>query len=212
MSEEASRKKIMVVDDTKDMVWTVKQMLGSEGYEMMEAGGGLECLQKLYEAKKKPDLILLDVMMHPMDGWVTLRTIKNDDKLKHIPVSMLTALPPDEEVIGSNTISMIENYIVKPFTKAELLEKVDDVFKQMDSTGVVVKNLKEMKIPEVADEYEHLATELLRRKRVVESMEKSRDLDLVSDRSSMEDLVSKQKEMIRVMEKRIGIIREKYGV
>ena len=209
---EYEGKKIMVVDDTKDMVWTVKQMLGSVGYEIMEANGGIECLQKLYQVKKKPDLILLDVMMHPMDGWVTLKTIKNDDKLKHIPVSMLTVLPPDENVVGAATISMIENYIVKPFTKPELIEKVEDVFKQMDYTETVVKALRERKIPEVADEYEHLATEVRRRKRVIESMEKSRDLDLISDNEKMDHLITRQKELIAVMEKRRDVIRKKYGI
>ena len=65
------RKKIMIVDDTKDTVWTMKKMLESAGFETMESYGGIECLQKLYEVKKKPDLVLLDIMMEPMDGWVT---------------------------------------------------------------------------------------------------------------------------------------------
>jgi len=213
MSEENIKKTVMIVDDTKDMVWTVKQMLGSAGYGVMEAGGGLECLQKLYDANKKPELILLDVMMDPMDGWVTLKTIKNDEKLKSIPVSMLTALPPTEDVVGTSTISMIENYIVKPFTKSELLEKVEDVFRQMDATKVAVNALlKEGHDPEVAEEFEHLTTESLRRKRVVDSMEKSRTLDLVSDNKSIDYVIKRQKELIEVMEKRREIIKEKYGV
>ncbi|MDY6958944.1 MAG: response regulator, partial [Halobacteriota archaeon] len=149
MSEEPS-KVIMVVDDTEDILWTVKQILKSENYGVMEAGGGLECLQKLYDTRKKPDLVLLDIMMEPMDGWVTLKTIKNDEKLKDIPVSMLTALPPDEDVVGIKTISLIENYIVKPFTKNELLEKVSDVFLQKDQTEKEVKVLIDKSIPKVA--------------------------------------------------------------
>lgn len=212
MSEETAKRIVMIVDDTKDMVWTVKQMLASAGYDVMEAGGGLECLQKLYDAKKKPDLVLLDVMMDPMDGWVTLKTIKNDEKLKSIPVSMLTALPPTEDVVGTNTISMIENYIVKPFTKKELLEKIEDVFIQKGETEGIVQTLKEKQIPRVADEYEHIASETIKRKRVVESMERSRDLDLVSDNKSIDYVIQRQKELIQTLEKRRDMIKEKYGV
>lgn len=203
---------VMIVDDTKDMVWTVKQILRSSGYGVMEAGGGVECLQKLYEVEEKPDLILLDVMMHPMDGWVTLKTIKNDDNLKSIPVSMLTVLPPDESTVGANTISMIENYIIKPFTKAELLEKVDDVFKHIKHTESVVKNLMEKNIPDVASEYESIATESVRRKRVVESMEKSKNLNLSSDGKSIDYVIKRQKELIEILEKRRDKIKNEYGI
>ena len=203
---------VMIVDDTKDMVWTVKQILRSSGYDVMEAGGGVECLQKLYEVEEKPDLILLDVMMHPMDGWVTLKTIKNDDNLKSIPVSMLTVLPPDESTVGANTISMIENYIIKPFTKAELLEKVDDVFKHIKHTESVVKNLMEKNIPDVASEYESIATESVRRKRVVESMEKSKNLNLSSDGKSIDYVIKRQKELIEILEKRRDKIKNEYGI
>jgi len=210
MSEE-SGKVIMVVDDTEDILWTVKQILKSENYGVIEAGGGLECLRKLYDEKKKPDLILLDIMMEPMDGWVTLKTIKNDVKLKDIPVSMLTALPPDEDVVGIKTISLIENYIVKPFTKKELLEKVGDVFVQKDLTEQEVKILIDKSIPKVAEEYEHLVTEMTRRARIVESMEKSKTISLSSGKSA-DEVIRAQKEMIQVMKKRVDLIKEKYGV
>ena len=210
MSEEPS-KVVMVVDDTEDILWTVKQILKSENYGIIEASGGLECLQKLYDTKKKPDLVLLDIMMEPMDGWVTLKTIKNDNKLKDIPVSMLTALPPDEDVIGIKTIALIENYIVKPFTKKELLEKVRDVFAQKDQTEQEVKVLIDKSIPKVAEEYEHLVTEMTRRARIVESMEKSKNISLASGKSA-DEVIRAQKEMIKAMEKRVNLIKEKYGV
>ena len=206
------RKKIMIVDDTKDTVWTMKKMLESAGFETMESYGGIECLRKLYEVKKKPDLVLLDIMMEPMDGWVTLKTIKCDEKLKDIPVSILTALPPDEKVVGMDTITNIENYIVKPFTKEEILEKVAEVFNQMEEMEIVSKALREKKLIKIANEYEHLVKELYRRNRVVESMQKSLNLDLVGDTKSIKDVINKQEEMIRVMKDRVKAIRDKYEV
>ena len=150
-------------------------------------------------------------MMEPMDGWVTLKTIKNEGKLKDIPVSMLTALPPDEAVVGIKTIALIENYIVKPFTKRELLDKVRDVFVQKDRTEQEVKTLIDKSIPKVAEEYEHLVNEMTRRARIVESMEKSKNISLASGKST-DEIIRAQKEMIQVMNKRVNLIKEKYGV
>ncbi|MDY6865054.1 MAG: response regulator [Halobacteriota archaeon] len=206
------RKTILIVDDTKDSVLTMKKILESEGFETMESYSGIECLQKLYEAKRKPDLVLLDIMMEPMDGWVTLKTMKCDEKLKEIPVSILTVLPPDEKVIGIDTITKIENYIVKPFTKEEIIEKVAEVFDQIEEMEKVSKALHRKKLQKIANEYEHLVKELHRRNRVVESMQNSLNLDLVGDTRSIKDVLGKQEEMIQVMEDRIKTIREKYEV
>ncbi|MCW7076495.1 MAG: response regulator [Candidatus Syntrophoarchaeum sp.] len=88
--------------------------------------------QKLYGSREKPDLILLDVMMQPMDGWVTLKTIKADKKLSSIPVSMMTVIPPTPDIIESELIMIFENYITKPFIKTELLNKLHEAFEQRD--------------------------------------------------------------------------------
>jgi len=134
------------------------------------------------------------------------------NSLKDIPVSMLTALPPDEKVVGIETILKIENYIVKPFTKKEILDKVADVFDQMEEMKKVSKALLDNKVPKIANEYEHLVNELHRRNRVVGSMEKSLNLGLICDTRSINDVLDKQKEMTRVMKDRIKAIRDKYDV
>ncbi|MDY6930361.1 MAG: response regulator [Halobacteriota archaeon] len=206
------RKKIMIVDNTEDTVWTIKNMLESSGFETMESNSGIDCLQKLYDVKNKPDLVLLDIMMEPMDGWVTLKTIKCDEKLKDIPVSIITPLPPDEKVIGIDTITKIENYIVKPFTKEDILEKIAEVFDHLEEMEMVSKALNEKNLPKIAKEYEHLVKELHRRRRVVGSMQRSLSLDIARDMKSIKDILDKQDEMIRVMEDRINAIRGKYEV
>jgi len=71
-------------------------------------------------------------MMQPMDGWVTLKTIKADKKLSSIPVSMMTVIPPTPDIIESELIMMFENYITKPFTRTELLNKLHETFEQRD--------------------------------------------------------------------------------
>jgi len=206
-----NKKTVMVVDDTKDMVWTVKKVLKSDGYNTMEAGGGLECLQKLYESREKPDLILLDVMMQPMDGWVTLKTIKADKKLSSIPVSMMTVIPPTPDIIEGELLMMFENYITKPFTKTELLNKLHETFEQMDKINSKYDALINKKAGKVADEYKHLATEFLRRKRVVEAMKKCSSTKLKSGKP-IDEVIKNQEELIWIMEQKIAAIEHRYGI
>lgn len=204
-------KTVMVVDDTQDMAWTVKKILESDGYTTLDASGGLECLQKLYEAREKPDLILLDVMMQPMDGWITLKTIKMDNKLKTIPVSMMTVLAPTPDIIDANMIMMFEDYITKPFTKTELLDEVHDIFEKIDDIQRIYETLVDRKAGKVADEYEHLANESLRRTRVVDAMKRCSGTTLKSGKR-IDEVMENQEELIFIMDKRIAAIKKKYGV
>ena len=86
-------KRILIIDDEPDIVEMVTSMLESGGYETIGTYGGKEALELLKEMKTYdlPDLILLDIMMEPLDGWDTLKLLKSDLRLKAIPVSMLTA-------------------------------------------------------------------------------------------------------------------------
>lgn len=110
---------IMVVDDEPDIIYMLKVLLEKEGHEVIEAYSGRECLEKL--KIEKPDLILLDIVMPKMDGWETLKAIKEDGNLKSIPVVMLTAkaLPIEME---REDVKGVADYITKPFTKEDLIE------------------------------------------------------------------------------------------
>ena len=83
-------KKILLVDDFRDMVLATRIFLEGEGYDVLEAYDGIQALEILKTAT--PDLIILDVMMPRMDGWSTLTHIQADERLRDIPVLMLTAL------------------------------------------------------------------------------------------------------------------------
>ncbi|MCC7567752.1 MAG: response regulator, partial [Methanoregulaceae archaeon] len=87
---------VMVVDDSPFIVDIFMTMLERGGYRSVAAYSGEECLEILDTVR--PDLILLDIMMEPMDGWETLMHIKNRHNLRDIPVMMLTAkqLTPSE--------------------------------------------------------------------------------------------------------------------
>jgi CheY-like chemotaxis protein len=91
MSEtEGGRKRILLVDDFRDFVLATRIYLESEGFDVLEAYDGIQALDVL--DREIPDLIILDVMMPRLDGWATLTRIQNDERLRDIPVLMLTAL------------------------------------------------------------------------------------------------------------------------
>src|SRR5208283_266245 len=116
---------ILVVDDNPDVVEVFAEMLEKGGYCASAAHSGEECLNML--KKITPDLVLLDIMMEPMDGWETLTQIKGETTTAHIPVLMLTSKqlnPAEMERYGD----YIEDYVLKPVTNFELYNVIDHVF------------------------------------------------------------------------------------
>ncbi len=115
---------IMVVDDSPFIVDIFVTMLERGGYRTVAAYGGQEALDTLLTLQ--PDLILLDIMMEPMDGWETLVNIKGNLEIKDIPVMMLTAkqLTPFE---AKEYGIYIEDYILKPITHKELYDAIERV-------------------------------------------------------------------------------------
>ena len=71
--------------------------------------------------------ILLDIMMPGMDGWETLKELKKDEELKLVPVSMLTVKPLTLETFKQEDMEGLVDYIVKPFSKEDLLETLRQV-------------------------------------------------------------------------------------
>ena len=115
---------ILVVDDSPFIVDIFLRMLEKGGYRTLAAHSGEESLEIL--KLEKPDLILLDIMMEPLDGWKTLEKIKGNTITKDIPVLMLTAkqlTPGEAERYGPH----IEDYILKPITDTELFSAVEHV-------------------------------------------------------------------------------------
>lgn len=118
--------KIMLVDDEPGILLTERKMLEKEGYEVIEASSGGECLEKLKSVK--PDLILMDVMMPEMDGWETTKIIKEGDDTKDIPVVIVTVRESEDDKTRSYMYSHADGHVVKPVSREDLLETVDWVF------------------------------------------------------------------------------------
>ena len=116
--------KILVVDDSSFIVDGLVAILKKKGYLTMAAHGGDECLELL--KKDTPDIIILDIMMEPMDGWETLEKLKGNPATSIIPVLMFSAkkiTPPEAEAHRIN----IDDYVAKPVNPKQLLESIQKV-------------------------------------------------------------------------------------
>jgi CheY-like chemotaxis protein len=121
--------KIMIVDDEPDILLLVERILQKEGHDVIKAVNGLEALEKL--AEKKPDLILLDIMMPNIDGWETLRRIREQKGLKDVPVSMLTVKKLTPHIIEESIFGELVDYIQKPIAKEQLSSRVNKILKDL---------------------------------------------------------------------------------
>ena len=118
------RRRVLVVDDEPDVLLLCRVNLEFEGYEVLEAGDGVEAMTRVRE--RRPDVILLDVMMPRMDGWQVLTELKSDPDLQDIPVVMLTAKVQDQDQIRGWSAGASE-YITKPFSPLSLSQVLEDV-------------------------------------------------------------------------------------
>lgn len=117
-------KRILVIEDEKEMAEIIKVRLVREGYEADLAFDGEE---GLYKAKLlKPDLITLDIKMPKMDGYQVCEQLKADEEYKHIPIIMLTVRASEiEKKVGFAAGS--DEYIPKPYEAEDLLGKIKEL-------------------------------------------------------------------------------------
>jgi two-component system KDP operon response regulator KdpE len=116
--------KILVVDDSHDTTWLLKRTLTAEDYDVESALNGLEGLRLAYNYR--PDLVLLDVMMPDMDGWTTLRRLR---EFSEVPVIMLTAVGGETNLV-QGLDSGADDYITKPFGVEELKARIRAVLRR----------------------------------------------------------------------------------
>jgi two-component system response regulator VicR len=116
--------KILVVDDELDLTMLLQRILVREGYQVQTAEDGTAGLRLAYSFQ--PDLILLDVMMPEMDGWTMLRRLR---EFCDVPVIFLTAVGGLEPTIDGLDLGA-DDYITKPFARAELVARVQAVLRR----------------------------------------------------------------------------------
>jgi len=119
-------RKILVVDDEPGEIMVVSKFLKHNGYDVITASDGLECIAKA--ENELPDLILLDNKMPNMDGPTALVKLQASKETKDIPVIMVTAFSDEKNIAIAQNNGAIE-YVVKPFDYDVLLKKIGQVLK-----------------------------------------------------------------------------------
>ncbi len=121
--------KVLVVDDFSTMRRIVKNLLRDLGFtNIQEADDGSTALPMLQGGDF--DFVVTDWNMPGMQGIDLLRAIRADDKLKHLPVLMVTAEAKKEQIVAAAQAG-VNGYVVKPFTAATLKEKLDKIFERL---------------------------------------------------------------------------------
>ena len=118
---------ILIVEDEEDVRSMIAEILEVEGYETFEAATGLEGFKMA--KKKRPDLIVLDLMIPDRDGYAVCKDLRAEIKTKRIPILMLTALGTRDQIIkGLETGA--DDYMTKPFSPKELVLRVKSILRR----------------------------------------------------------------------------------
>lgn len=123
-------KKILAVDDEKNIRTLIEMNLKRAGYDVITASDGDEALEKIH--KENPDLVVLDVMMPRKDGFEVLRLLRADIATMDLPVIMLTAKSQNADIFRGWQ-SGVDSYLTKPFNPMELLTFIKRIFTNSDN-------------------------------------------------------------------------------
>jgi CheY-like chemotaxis protein len=185
---------ILIVDDSTFIIEGLVAIL-KKSYRPLAAYSGEQCLEIL--KSEKPDIIILDILMEPMDGWETLARIKTNPQTRDIPVLMFSAKKISPEEAEEHRIS-IDEFISKPVTPHKLIEAIENVLSRKKANRADIENWKDAGIEQVKiDEYITLTTNL------------EVDLGLLQNMKVQHDLVHDDKNNLDLLEKEITAIEQR---
>ncbi|MGB2897628.1 MAG: response regulator transcription factor [Candidatus Acidiferrum sp.] len=122
-------KRILIIEDDRDIVELVRYNLANEGYQVSAAHDGSTGLSTL--KKTPPDLLLLDLMLPKLSGLEICREVRRDDSLNRLPILMLTARGEEaDRVVGLEMGA--DDYVTKPFSPRELLARVKALLRRAE--------------------------------------------------------------------------------
>jgi two-component system alkaline phosphatase synthesis response regulator PhoP len=142
------RKNILIVEDEKDIIEVLRYYLEKENYRVHVAQDGFNALE--LASKIVPNLILLDLMLPRLDGIETCRRLKADERLRDIPVIMLTAKAEEADKVKGLEIGA-DDYVTKPFSAKELIARIKAHLRRREGT-----------IPEKSFQYGHLSVDTVK--------------------------------------------------
>ena len=132
----AERKKILVIEDDKDIADLVKLVLETENFDVESELNPESAYEKAKSSR--PDAIMLDLLMPRMDGWTIFKIIRQDHSFDNVPIAILTAKSQQVDQMVGLHIMNADAYITKPFGKQELIDKTYELIgkrKQPSDTG-----------------------------------------------------------------------------
>jgi two-component system KDP operon response regulator KdpE len=138
MSEELTRRRVLVVDDEERMVRFIRMNLEHDGFLVSEAFNGKQALDRMRDMT--PDLILLDVMMPDLDGFEVLKMIR---EVNSVPVIMLTAKGEENDRVRGLELGA-DDYITKPFSPREMVSRVKAVLRRTEGASGSMHGLIEV--------------------------------------------------------------------
>ena len=129
-------RRVLIVEDDKDIVELVRYNLEKEGYQTAVAADGLTALSTL--RRTPPDLVLLDLMLPKLPGLEVCREIRRDQSLNRLPILMLTARGEEaDRVVGLEMGA--DDYVTKPFSPRELVARIKALLRRTEPSGEAEK-------------------------------------------------------------------------
>ena len=150
----SSDMRILVVDDEPRMIQFIRMNLELERYRVIQASNGLDALDKVRD--ELPDLVILDVMMPDLDGFETLRILR---ETSDVPVIMLTVKSEEDDVVRGLRLGA-DDYVTKPFNPRELSSRVQALLRRAKLPTPIEKTAIEID--------DHLTIDLARREVIVD--------------------------------------------
>ena len=114
--------KILVVDDAKNILLVLRMSLEKAGYEVITAMDGISALEKAQEMD--PDLILLDILIPKMNGFLVFEALKDETATADTPVIFISAKAEDEDLEKARELGAAD-FLIKPVKQEQLLETVE---------------------------------------------------------------------------------------
>ncbi len=124
----SDKTKVLIIEDEEMLVNMYISKFEKEGYQAEKASNGRIGLE---QAKKiNPDIILLDIMMPEMDGFMVLKNLKKDTSTKNSPIIMLTNLGQEEDIEKGNKLGATDYLVKANLTPAQVVDKVKEILKK----------------------------------------------------------------------------------
>jgi len=202
---------ILIVDDSSYIVDGLVALLKRKGFKPIAAHGGDEAISLL--TSNKPDLILLDIMMEPMDGWETLERIKANPETHDLPVLMFSAKKITPEEAQEHSLN-IEDFVSKPVNPAQLLDAIKQIFERRSNVKLEATVAKDAgQDAAIISEYAALRKSIEVDRNLLEVLKNACGMNVPGCVVPEEDLksINKLDQKIKTDEIRLNEINEKFA-